>query len=278
MTNPYGIPGLTIAGMTPPEAPMFVVYSVPKSGKSVLATTLFNWPLQGNQPLVLAFDKTGPDSCLSVGYQVAALKVDSQPGGSYFEKTRSALVTIEDVFRQRNRYPFTSIVVDCGSTMTNNFLREVKPKFAHGKQVYGQVLDRSREVMWRLIDVGVPIIWLAWIQEPFIEEDGKRKIQHMGGAAMDGSFKQLVSGRADQTMYLEKIKVGEKAPGADPQGYTRVLHTKTYNNIECHGRFSHLLPEPCPAHLGQILTAIMTPQYAQAPAPDMATAVPGVAR
>lgn len=261
-TENFGIAGLTFAGQEAPTAPILVVEGGEKVGKSTTILSLINWPQQGNQPLVLAFDDAGVDSIAQMGYPVACVKVSKQPGLNTWGKTQSALTQIENAFRSRkSTFPFTSIAIDCGSTMTDVFYREASKGMTNAGEklsAYGAVLEQSREVMWRLYEIGVPTIWLCWLKEPYEETKNGVKKFTLGGPLMTGNFKALLAGRASQILYLEKNKVGVNVAGADAQGYVRQFHTRTYKNVEAGGRYSQFLPEPCTANLGWILTMIMT--------------------
>ncbi len=265
----FGIPGLSYAGTEDPEPPIIVVEGGEKVGKSTTAISLVNWPKEGNYPLILAFDAAGVDSCAQMGYTMPCVKVKDQPGADTWQKTQSALTSIENAFRsKKGNFPFTSVVVDCGSTMTEKFWRDASKGMTNpGEklQAYGTVLERSKEVMWRLLEIGVPTIWYTWIKEPF--QDQKTKRQVLGGPLLVGNFKAVLSGKASQILLMEKVKTGGQ--GADAQGYVRQFHTKTHANIEAGGRYSQYLPDPCPPNLGWILTQIMTrgrgaPQFQQA--------------
>lgn len=272
MQNNFGIQGLTYAGQTPPEPPVIVVVAKEKVGKSALTLSLFDYPNPGDQPLVLAFDASGPDSCAQLSNRpVAVIKVGQQPGSTFIDQTRFALDQIENCFRSQ-RHNFTSIVVDCASTMTARFFNESASKKTNKQQAYGDVLDWSSNIMWRLIELGVPTIWLSWLKEPYVEEkNGKIVKTHMGGPQMTGNFRGLIGGKATQILYLEKFNGGPNNPNADGQGYVRQIHTRPVQNINCDGRYSFKLPEPCPPDLGYVLRLIGTPNATQAPAAGATT-------
>lgn len=263
----FGIPGLSLAGSEDPESPIIIVEGGEKVGKSTTAISLVNWPNQGNYPLILAFDAAGVDSCAQMGYSMPCVKIKDQPGLDNWQKTQSALTSIENAFKnKKNNFPFTSLVIDCGSTMTERFWRDAsKGKTNPGEklQAYGTVLEQSKEVMWRTLEIGVPVIWYTWIKESY--QDQKTKRQTLGGPLLVGNFKAVLAGKASQILLMEKVKNGIGSAGADAQGYVRQFHTKTYSNIEAGGRYSQYLPDPCPPNLGWILTQIMSRGRGAAP-------------
>lgn len=258
----FGIPSLTFSGAAPPEPPILLVLGPEKVGKSTTAISLFDYPFQGARPLVLAFDEAGVDSCAQLGYQVPCIKIGRLPGSSFWEKTQVALLQVEQAFQnRRSDFALTSIVVDCASTMADKFMQEASAKYTNQLQAYGAVKTQCTQVMWRLIELGVPTVWYSWLKEPYIEEKGsgqnKSKKTVMGGPLIPGNFKATLAGKATQILLLEKVSVGN-VEGADPQGYLRRFHTRTYNFVNCEGRYSQYLPEPAPAHLGWIIHQIMT--------------------
>lgn len=273
----FGINGLTYAGTGVAEPPILLVIGPEKCGKSTLSLSLFDWPNQGDRPLVLAFDALGFDSVAQFG-SCPGIKVKDQPGLSFWDKTTSALTTLENAFvHSRRATPFTSIVVDCASTMADKFLQEARAKGNKNQlQDFGEALKHSMEVLWRLIDLGKPLIFLAWLREGFSETSGsqgqKKTVTKMGGALIEGQFKTRLAGRATQILYLEKVKQGANAPGADREGYVRIFHTRPYNNVDAGGRLSQFLPDPCQAHLGYVLTQLITGRQQQQLAAQQAQA------
>lgn len=256
-----GIHGVVLSGTVPNEPPIILVIAREKTGKSSLACSLMGW--HGGNPLVLAFDPTGPDSCARLGYQVPNVKIKDAPGNTFVEKAINVITNVEQSFRNRGAgFPFTSIVIDCASTMSEMLFQHFQaanPGVKDPRQIYGNVLDVSRQYFFKLTTLSVPTIWIAWLKEPFTEEKGsgpnKTRVNVEGGPQITGSFKNILAGKATNIILLDKEKHGTNAPGADEQGYVRMFHTKPYNNINCAGRFA--LPEPCPAHLGYVLDTIM---------------------
>jgi hypothetical protein len=266
----FGIQGLTFAGQGAVEPPILLVIGKEKCGKSTLALSLFDWPNQGDRPLVLAFDALGFDSTAQFA-PCPGVKVKDQPGLTFWDKTNNAITNLEQVFRSGRRTPFTSLLVDCGSTMVDKFMQEGRGMGARDpRQAFGYALNKSNEVLWRLIELGKPLIWLAWLKEGFMDVQGsgqaKRTKMVLGGAQIEGSFRAKLTGKATQVIILEKVKqLG--AQGADAEGYVRQFHTRTYDNVEAGGRLSQFLPEPCPAHLGYVLSLLTQgrPLATQAP-------------
>jgi hypothetical protein len=273
------IAGVSLSGTIPTEPPTIMVIGPPKVGKSTLATTLIGWPEPGMVPLVLAFDPTGPDSCAALGYPVPTLKVRDQVGGTWMEKSRTALSNMEAAFRSKRAAPFGSVLVDCASTMIERLHEDAARTNTNPdkRSTYGIILEQAKEIMCRLHDLQVPIVWLAWMKESFIEEtpggegQPKKKRQIMGGPLITGNFRARLAGTVHMIAILDKINVGPNAAGADSQGYQRVLRTKTFNGVEAGGRYN--LPDPFPAHLGYMFDAVMqrgafTPQPAPVEAAD----------
>jgi hypothetical protein len=257
------IPGSESTSLVPSEPANILVMSPPKHGKSCLATTLIGWPEEGCEPAVLAFDPTGPDSCAQLGFQLnGVVKVVKQPLAAlpmpgddekypFFAKTVTALTSLEQFFRKRSKQ-YTSLVIDCASTMTSKLLEDAEKVHKDGRAAYGAVLKQSKEVYSRMTNLGIPTIWLSWLQEPYESKDNKGRVtaMNLGGPKLDGSFKAHLAGSVHMMLMLEKKSVG-RVEGADASGCIRQFHTKTWNRIECSGRYA--LPEPMPANLGLVL-------------------------
>ena len=259
--NNFGIPGLSFAGQGAPENPILLVIAAAKVGKTTLALSLNDWPNVGDRPLVLAFDKVGFDS-LAQFAPVAGLKVKDQPGLSIWDKTETALQSLENAFlHSKVKTPFSTIVVDCASTMIDLFLQDaMKKDFKDPRQAWGEVFKQANKVMWRLMDLNKPLVFLSWLKEGYAEVTGsgpaKRTTYKLGGAQIDGGFRAKISGVATQILYLDKVKQGANAPGVGADGYVRVLHTRTYNNVEAGGRLTQYLPEPCSPNLAYVFNCI----------------------
>lgn len=250
-----GIPGITFTGTVPNEPPIILVVGPEKIGKSTTAISLIDWPRPGAQPLIIAFDAGGPDSCAQLGYQMSVLKVKDQPGINMSDKTIRAAEIVARAFKSapRDQYPYTSIVIDCASTLVDKLFADALPRYKSQLQVYGEVKNVAERFFGIITEIGVPTIWYAWLKEPY--EDNKTKKLMEGGAKITGAFKNTLAGRATNIVMLDREKHGVGAVGADAQGYVRMFHTRTYNNIALGGRYA--LPEPCPPHLGMILQTIM---------------------
>lgn len=203
---------------------------------------------------------------------MAVIKVEDQMGTDIWTKTRTVLTNLEQGFRNVHQpdFPFSSIVVDCGSTMAALFYegsRTASPNRRDNRQTYGDVKNWACETYWRLSRLHVPVIWLAWLKEPetVTEGDGPQKRVRLieGGADVTGNFRNFIAGKATQILILNKTKVGQGAPGADQDGYAREFHTRSWANINGGGRFQWKLPEPCPPHLGYVISALMAPAQPQ---------------
>ena len=77
----------------------------------------------------------------------------------------------------------------------------------------------------------------------------------LGTLRVPGKLKTTIAGKAHVILYLEKLKGNRDDPNTDASGYTRVIHTQPYDNIDCGGRYT--LPEPCPANLAFIFNTIL---------------------
>ena len=257
------LPGIQIIG-DQGKAPHIIVTAREKDGKSTTAiTTLVGWPRPGFDPLVLAWDKTGPDACLRLGYKPHVLKIGDQVGASYLLKMRSTLQMLETNIQQvRARYG--AIVVDCYSTMIEMLLEDGR-KFSRNPDPRSHYFDAEkglREFINRLLDLELPIVGLCWLSEPETHTEsigpGKTKSTFVpGGILVAGQkIRKYLAGKVQHIFVLERQKVGVGAQGADDLGFKRVLHSQAWENINSGGRLSHLLPEPCPAHVGWILTQV----------------------
>ena len=258
----HGIAGVTISGVTAPEAPNILVISAAKIGKSTSTITLFDWPFEGNRPLVLAFDAHGVDVCAARGFGVPHIKIKDRPGATFWDKTKDALQQVEIGFRNRGpKFPYTSIVVDCASTMCEQLFQEI-PVATDPRQQYGELLSRATQIYNRLAALGVPVVWHAWLQEAHLETTssggGKKTKLIMGGPLILGGFKAKLAGRSEQVLLMTMEKVGVGVAGADEDGNLRQFRTKPHNNIVCDGRFSQYLTDPCPPNLAYVLNQVMT--------------------
>ncbi len=260
--NMPNIPGIVSIGAQNNKAPILLVISGEKQGKSSLGTTLFGWPTPEKQPVFLAWDRTGPASCVNLGFSPHAIVIPDLAGDRFWPKAQAALATLEQNAAQI-RSQYGSIIIDCASTM-NDRLHEDARRFSKNpnpRSHFGDALMQCKEFMNRVVDLGLPTVWLAWLKEAEIEEtvlpNGNKKTRIIpGGPQIMGQFRGLLAGKAQHIFVLEKQRVGTGMPGADDQGYKRVLHAAPWSNIACGGRYSRLLPDECPANLSQIMQAI----------------------
>ena len=256
------LPGVMAIDGTGNTAPIILITAPEKAGKSSLATTLFGYPLPHQQPLIIAWDKFGPDSCVKLGFSPHVIRVADQTGERHWTKAQNALKSLESniaAFRQQ----YGAIVVDCASTMADRLFEDARRTSSNPdpRSHYGDLLNQSGEFMNRVVDLGLPTIWLAWLKEPEIVEDkaanGKKTRRSIpGGANIIGNFRARLAGRAHHILVLERQYVGVGTAGADPDGHLRVLHTKPWAGINAGGRYSHVLPEPCRPDLGYVLGVI----------------------
>lgn len=241
----------------------FVVHN-----SATTTTTLKDFPRQGMHPLVLAWDKSGPDSCIRMGYQPHCIDVMEFPshGTRPSEKGR-AVVQMLAQNKTKLHEQYGAVVIDCISTMTSKFLEEAR-RFSDnpdGRSHYNEMMGWGVEFINRVIELQLPNVWLAWLSEPEITEDrdakgNKRKrVTQQGGVELPGKkFRKFVAGRADHILILERQQSMVGAPGASSDGFIRQFHTQPWDNINAGGRYSHLLTEPAPAHMGYVLYAITT--------------------
>lgn len=246
--------------LAPTEPPLITLVSKAKCGKSTAAISLFDWPNDGDRPLMVAFDRTGPDSCAQLGYAVPNVKIADLPGANIWEKSKNFLVNMEDVYISRRKRPYSSLVVDCGSTQANAYWTAAAA-FTNKLQRYGAVLEQCTEFLDRVMELGIPVIYLSWLQEPWTEEKGntkdgnKQTIPHKGGLSIKGSFRETLAGRSMMILLLEKTKPSPAVKERDADGFKRVFHTREYASVECGGRYK--LPEPMDANMGTVLAMIM---------------------
>lgn len=252
--NPATIQGVNAITSVNNKNPNLLVSGQEKSGKSTLTVTLFGFPTPTHQPLVIAADPTGPDSCLNLGYAVHAIHLHKMPGTRWYDRAREAVSVIEKNLKAI-REQYGSIVFDDASTLSYRMLEDARrtSKNPDPRSHYFTYYGWFNEIYWRLSDLELPIIWLAWAGEPGTTESGGTEL-----AAPDLAgkrFARTIAGRAQHVFVLEKRKVGIGGPGADQHGYARVLHTVPWNMQNAGGRLSHLLPEPMPPDLGTVLRA-----------------------
>lgn len=260
---PFNIPGLSFAGSQPNKEPMLLVIAREKYGKSSLSTTLFGWPTPQSMPLVLAFDQTGPDSCAKFGYQVPCIKPRDVPGSSYLDKCKFMIDAVEKMVAGGGPKP-SAIVTDCVSTMVEKIVSETARTSNNPdtRSHYKPATEFVRDYLNRMREIGVPTVLYGWLREPFVQDTetkagakGKRMI--LGGVSVTGGqARDFVGGKPDMILILDKRRIGIGQPGTDEDGYVREFHTRTWSDISAGGRYSHLLPDPCPAHLGGVLSAI----------------------
>lgn len=276
MTNPQQpqhaaptIPGIGIVVSNESQNPEFLVIAREKDGKSAtVGTTLVNWPRPGMHPLFVAFDQSGPNSCLRLGYQphVTGPHKFQQAGATVWERTKAMFASLEGNV-QALRAAYGAIIVDCGSTMLDNFHEEARrfSKNPDPRSHFGEALMQAKETRHRLRGLGLPVWWLSWLREPETVEERapsgqKTKRLIPGGPNIIGNFRTMLAGVVQHIFILEKMNVGKGAAGADDMGFVRVFHTQDWANIRAGGRFSHLLPEPMPANAGMVLQAVLGTQ------------------
>jgi len=265
---PQILPMVQLATGLDNHCPMLTLIAQEKFGKSTTAiTSLIGYPEPHMQPLVLAWDEFGPDACAKLGYIAHAIRMGRQPGNSGVDKMRGVMRSLE---QQKSAYhaQYGSIVVDCMSTAVGVFKEDAKnvPKNKNNpntKAPYFELAEYTKEFVNRVIDFGLPSIWLAWQTDGHVAIENKVERQEMGGMDLDGKkVRNFVAGRAHHNFILEKKKIGVGAVDnlsgqrADDQGYIRLFHSQPWNMVNAGGRYSHLIPEPCPPHFGWVLGQI----------------------
>ena len=253
-TSP-NIPGIVPVASVAYNAPNIIVSAAEKVGKSSLAVTLFGFPEPHHQPLVLAIDESGPDSCINLGYAVHAIKVRTLPGASWFEKLRATLDMLEKNI-QSIRQQYGSLVFDCASLATYRLLEDARrrSKNPDPRSHYQTMYTQFNEVWWRICDLQMPTVWLAWTGEGGMNDNG---VNELAAPDIAGKrFARTIAGRSQHNFVLEKRFIGKGSEGADPHGYGRVIHSLPWNGQNAGGRFGHLLPELCPPNLSFIFRAV----------------------
>jgi hypothetical protein len=269
-TNPpravASLPGVVVRSTATNPSPMILVQAFEKTGKSCTTiTTLVDYPTKGKHPLVLAFDKTGPDSCIRLGYQPHVISVREYPQGKSLSERCRAVTQMLINNKAKLHEQHGAIVVDCASTMATWLLDESRSNSTNPdpRSHYNDMMTWGVEFIHRVIDLGLPTVWLAWLSEAEVSEERvapgapkKKKIQQ-GGVELPGKkFRKFIAGRADHILVLERQPSMVGAPGASTDGFARVFHTAPWDNINAGGRYSHLLPEPAPAHMGYVLYSV----------------------
>lgn len=268
---PTLLPGVTLGTGLDNYAPMLTVTAGEKSGKSTtVITTLRGYPSPQHHPLVLAFDEFGPDACIRMGYQPHSIRIVRQPGNTWIEKARGVMRMLEQN-KAQYQAQYGSVVVDCASTAAAAFHDDARntPKNKNNPDVRAPYFEMAlyfKEFVGRVIDFGLPSIWLAWLAEggTSVEKEGDRKIerQELGGPDVMGrKLRNFLAGRAQHNLLLEKRKLGKGATDqfgipVDDEGCSRLVHTQPWAMVNAGGRYSHLLPEPCPPNFSYVLGQI----------------------
>lgn len=261
------LPGLVIRTAAVNPAPMILVQGFEKCGKSAsVITTLADYPNAGKHALVLAFDRSGPDACIRLGYHPHVISVRDYPGNDSRLSSRArACMQMLTANKAKVHQQYGAVVVDCASTMASWFLDEARQSSTNPdpRSHYNDMMTNGVEFINRVIELGLPNIWLAWLSEAEITEErvakgapAKKKIMQ-GGVELPGKkFRKFIAGRADHILVLERQPSMVGAAGASSDGFARIFHTQPWDNINAGGRYSHLLPEPAPANMGWLLYSV----------------------
>lgn len=251
---PSSIQGITAVDRTLNRAPVIMVSGREREGKSSLSTSLFGYPTPMHQPLILAIDPTGPDSCINLGFAVHAVRIDTMPGAKWIDRARAMVQVVEQNIQQV-RQQYGSIVIDDASTLSYRMLEEARrtTKNPDPRSHYQQMYTWFNEIWWRVADLAMPTVWLAWVGEPSFQED---KAPELAPPDIAGKrFARSIVGRTQHMFILERRFVGIGGQNADPKGYARVLHTTPWNGQNAGGRLQHLFPDVIPADLAQVFRA-----------------------
>lgn len=257
------IPGVNIVTNNESVPPVLLVEAEEKIGKSTLGVSLADWPRPGMHPLYLAFDETGPNSCLALGYQPHKIVIADWPGATLWEKAYG-VVQMLHANRANLTRTYSSIIVDCVSSMIGFLLDDYRrtTKNPDPRYPYAEVGRQHLTFLNRIVELKLPSIWLSWMKHAeWVDEKSpagqKVRTLHPGGALIEGrQIRSQVVGRAHHILILEKQKIGVGAQGADAEGYQRVFHTRTWKDIVAGGRYANDLPPQCGAHLGWVLSQI----------------------
>jgi len=246
------IPGLVYSDTAPTDAPHVLVIAREKTGKSTLATTLEDWPGPGKKPLVLAIDPSGVDSARRIGKSLAHFKVRDEPGETFKAKIRNVVEKLE-TYLVGKEHNFGAIVVDDASTLADRLFDEEQRYSSNPnpKAHYGEILNACSSLYFRLTDLGLPIIWIAWLREPEKVTEKGTSVLIPGGPHILGSFREKLAGRVHAIVMLDKVIARPDDPRASSDGFIRKLHTRPFRGINCESRYA--LPNPMKAHLGWLL-------------------------
>lgn len=268
--QPQLLPGVVIVGANDNASPMLVLSAYEKQGKSTTAiTSLVDWPKQGMHPLCIAWDPYGPDACVRVGYHPHVIRIRDQPGTLWNDKSRYAMRMLHSN-RDYVHRTYGSVVVDCASTCAMALHTDAQkiPKNANNNDTRAPYVESTlwlKEFINSVVDLGLPNVWLSWLMEgatdSFKDEASgqNKKTTRLGGPDIMGTkMRNFIAGKSHHNFVLEKYKAKNDPWGklADDEGTVRVFHSKPWGLINAGGRYSHVLPDPCPAHFGWVLSQI----------------------
>ncbi len=271
--TPQLLPGIAVVGGNDNSAPMLTLSAYEKMGKTATTVmSLRDWPSSGMHPLVLAFDAYGADSCVRLGYHPHVMRIKDQPGTLTIDKARYALRTLY-TNRDYVMRTYGALIVDCASTCAMAFHSDAQtlPKNANNNDTRAPYADSTlylKEFINKVMEFGLPNIWLAWLMEGGTDsqkDEGSgqnKKTTRLGGPDIMGSkMRNFVAGKSHHNFLLEKYKVGKNQTDPwgvphDDEGCVRVFHSKPWGLLNAGGRYSHLLPDPCPANFGWVLSQI----------------------
>jgi hypothetical protein len=151
---------------------------------------------------VLTWDPTGPNACLKLGYQAHKIVIAEQPGSNYVAKFRGVLQGLEARKAQLHQ-AYGSIVVDCASTAADKLHEDAKrtPKNANNPDIRAPYFELGiwfREFVNRVVDLGLPSVWLAWQTEGGIHEEKNAQGQKVSTMEWGGAD---VLGRAGRSQF-----------------------------------------------------------------------------
>lgn len=261
MTTLGGIANIVFSGKGPEEPKTVTILGDEKSGKSVLTTTLMDWPSEGAMPLVIAADARGVEACAEVGIEVPNLKVRDQPGAHIIDKMDGLIRSLRTKWRKFDPknpkdFPFTSVVWDCASSYGQEAMRDIDEfnKNPDDRSDYKILANAFQRTFYGLRDLGVPVIIYAWWRHAHKDQDGKLD---PGGAEVPGKWSKNLTGLSDVILILEKTNGTPNGKFLCSDDFDRKLHARMRQGTPAGGRYQSRLNPVEPANLGLVLAKLM---------------------
>lgn len=265
MTTLGGISNIVFSGEGPEEPKIITVLGDEKSGKSVLTTTLMDWPSEGGRPLVIAADSRGVDACAEVGIKVPHIKLKDAPGAHILDKADGVIRDLRQKWKKFDpknpaAFPFTTIVFDCASSYGQYAITAIDEfnQNPDKRSDYGLLSESFRRIFVGIKDLGVPVIFYAWWRHATKVQISKTESKfEPGGSDIPGQWSKSLTGLSDQICILEKSSGGPKDPFTCSDGFARKLYTRMHKGTPAGGRYQSRLDEIEPANLGLVLAKLM---------------------